>query len=457
MKKTFLSFLLLMPVLLVQAQSVLLPNGDFENWTTVSYNELQPWFTSNEYTIPDYGFANVNRVTGTSSMYGVRLETKVSGTDTVAAFISNSEDDILNGEGGVPFTTKAQLFSGDYKYNIMTGDTAWIIVVFKKNGNVISKNLYPIFGSKSTYTAFTLPVATMTVVPDSIIIAAISSNINANAVLGSWLELDNLSFTDAIVNVPAPDGDFENWQAKNYDDAQDWFSGGYGEVSKTTDKYTGSTALKLVSKDDGTGYIDEASFILGMPSQSPGMPFTNKVDTLTGYYKYSSSGSDNALLVVMLTTATGMPIGTPIFHQLPTAAGYTYFEVPFSAPVTPDRFTVQIMSSDYTGTPVDGSTLIIDNLRFKNPSVGVGKTSNNNTAITVYPNPAQDVLYISTGSSKASVKVNITDMAGRVISKNEYAHQNGIIPILLTQMVPGMYQYEIQSGDVTTRGKFVKN
>src|SRR5690606_35840621 len=121
----------------------------------------------------------------------------------------------------------------------------------------------------------------------------------------------------------------------------------------------------------------EASVILGDPMQTAGIPITRQVDTLTGYYKYSTTGADNDMLAIYLTTSTGLPIGTPIFHQLTTASNYTYFEVPFSGPIAPERFMMEIMSSDYNGIAVDGSTLIIDNLRFKNTPVSIDITSDN--------------------------------------------------------------------------------
>src|SRR5690606_29538513 len=103
--------------------------GDFENWTSTPYEELLPWFTSNEVTVPFYNMVSVTRIPG-SSGHAVRMETVVSGTDTSAAFISNSDGDILDGEGGVPYALQAVKFRGEYRCNIVSGDTAWILVIF---------------------------------------------------------------------------------------------------------------------------------------------------------------------------------------------------------------------------------------------------------------------------------------------------------------------------------------
>src|SRR5690606_37173149 len=222
------------------------------------------------------------------------------------------------------------------------------------SGNIISSNFYPITGSQATFTPFMWPVAPMAQVPDSVIIAAISGNeLNSTAKQGSWLELDELMFDDNITLAFAPDGDFENWIAKSYDDPDAWILSGSEDIQRTTDKHSGTYAATLQSKDDGTGYIETASLILQAPS-SPllGMPFAKKVDTLTGYYKYSSPGMDMGLLTATLTDANVMPVTTPVKLVMSPTANYTYFELPLSSAIAPARLVVEISSSNYLGTPV---------------------------------------------------------------------------------------------------------
>ncbi len=451
---------MLLTITVTQAQSILLPNGDFENWTNLSYDNPDKWDNSNLYTVSGYGLANVSKVSGMAGGDGVKLETKVSGMDTVAAYISNS-DDPITGDGGVPFTFQATNFEGMYKYNITAGDTAWIILNFKKNGSIISTNMYPITGSQSTATSFSFPVATMAQAPDTVIIAAVSGNvINSTPMSGSWLELDGLSFSDNTLWVSFQDGDFEDWTNFNLDNANDWTNYGDGEISKTTDKYSGTYAMKLASKDDGTGYIETGAAILGDPNVIPGMPFTKSVDTLTGYYKYNTpSGTDVGMIIVTLADANGVPIGNPAIGTLTPAANYSMFELPIAASGgTPAYMIVYISSSDVSSTGADGSTLYIDNLRLKNSPNSVGRLVNNKDAFTVFPNPARDVLYIKPGIKTVDVTtLHIYDMAGRLVDKYELKNNfSGVMEVPVNRYTPGIYQYEVQSGDVVTRGKFVK-
>lgn len=443
-----------------QAQPILLPNGDFENWTNLSYDNPYNWDNSNLYTVSAYGFANVSKVTGTGGNYAIRLETKVSGTDTIAAYFSNS-DNPITGDGGVPYTFQATKCHGVYRYNIAAGDTAWIILKFKHNGNIISDTMYPITGSQASFTGFGFPIPAMSQAPDTLILAAVSGNvINSTVKAGSWLELDELSFSDNIMNMYFADGDFENWNNFNVDNANDWTNYGDGEVSKTTDKYTGSYAMKLLSRDDGTGYIETGAVVLGDPNVIPGMAFTKSVDTLTGYYKYSTpSSTDIGMIIVTLADANGMPIGNPAIGTLTPTANYSMFELPISAQGgTPAYMIVYISSSDVSSPGADGSTLYIDNLRLKNTPTSIDGLKNGQQAFTVFPNPARDILYIKPvkGTGNAAT-LHIYDMAGRIVGKHALkSNLGGIMQVQLSGYVPGVYQYEIQSGDAVARGKFVK-
>src|SRR5690606_30152231 len=127
--------------------------------------------------------------------------------------ITNSDEDVLAGVGGVPWTTNVtpNKFLCDLRYDIAPGDTALIIVILKTNGIVTSNNIYPVTGTQSTFTTVSFPLSTNGHIPDSVVIAAASGNvINGYPRAGSWIEIDAMGFDDGVTWVPAPDGDFEN-------------------------------------------------------------------------------------------------------------------------------------------------------------------------------------------------------------------------------------------------------
>lgn len=455
----FLSFLTATTAINAQ-QPLPLPNGDFETWTSTPYDEIDmPWISSNGETISNYGKISVKKIAGFSGSQAIRLETVEDGFDTTAGYITNSLTDIENGEGGVPFTFNATTLEGIYKYNLLTGDTAYIILIFKKNASIISYNTYKITGSQNTATPFSFAIQTMAQAPDTMIIAALSGTYNSTPKHGGWLELDALSFEDGSMSVPVAGGEFENWTSKSIDEPGMWINNGYGEVTKTTDKHAGTYAAKLVSKDDGSGYIEEASITIGsLTTPQIGMPFTKNIDTLTGYYKYTTSGTDAGIFSLLFMDANNMPVGSGIDYLLNPQANYTYFEIPISLTDTPARLMVNITSSDFNGNPVDGSTLYIDDLQLKNPPTSIGNVSHQTKNFVVYPNPATNVLYIKqTNSTKEDVEVSIYNIAGKLIFTQHY-EQNlfKTISIPIQDFAAGLYQYKISNGEQISAGKFIK-
>lgn len=461
MKKLLPAIMLLLSTQVTIAQPVLLPNGDFENWSSTNYDTPQPWITTNQFSIPNYGIAAVTKIAGFGSTFGVRLETKAANMDTFAAFVTNSIGDLDMGQGGVPFSFKATHMQGMYRYNIASGDTAYIIAIFKKNGIVISDNRFQVTGSQSTATQFNFPLAAMAQTPDSVIIAALSSNaFNGLPVAGSWLELDMLAFDDGSILTPAPNGDFENWTAQTHNAPNEWTieGSGFGLVNKTTDKYSGTYAIELVSEDDGSGFVAPATIRLNTSSGTNGMPFTKLTDTLTGYYKYSSPGNDSAMITVVATDANGAPMGSYIFHSLAPAANYTYFEIPVSSSAKPARLTVEITSSSYMGVngPVDGSTLIVDKLELKNTATSINAIKSNSISISTYPNPAGNILYIKPNEQLINTaEIQIFDITGKQVH-TQNMNNNTATEISLEHFTPGLYHYRITSGDKLSTGKVIK-
>ena len=71
--------------------------------------------------------------------------------------------------------------------------------------------------------------------------------------------------------------------------------------------------------------------------------------------------------------------------------------------------------------------------------LGINKLSANDKQINVYPNPSSGELYISSNDlSNKDLKVEITDIAGRIVLQNSYAVNNGLVKIN-TQLTNGVY------------------
>lgn len=191
-----------------------IPNGTFENWNSTSYNDPNGWNNGNLRDIQRLGMASITRVTGYSG-FALRIQTNIIGSDTSDSYIINTDNPCSDPDqwtGGVPYSQQPTAITGYYRYNLPGNDSALLIVIFRKNGIHIGDNFIMIrgTGSQLTFVPFSFPVI-CSGTPDSIIIAATSSNKMTNLGIqnGSFLELDNLGFAGATQAIP--DGTFENW------------------------------------------------------------------------------------------------------------------------------------------------------------------------------------------------------------------------------------------------------
>lgn len=456
--RQILFFFLLLQISAVSAQSV--PNGTFENWNGTPFEELNGWRSSNPESLTLLGAPNVTKVAGFASTNAIRMETKAIGDDTVAGYVINTKGDPLSGEGGVPFAQQPTAITGFYRYNLAGNDSAILLVIFKKSGIVISADVFKIrgTGSQLTFTNFSYPLS-LPMAPDSVIIAASCSNAIEDAkVAGSWMELDSLEFTGPSITQIIPNGKFENWMSMNFDVPQGWYMTGLdGGVSKTTDKYTGTYAVKLVTQDLGGGDIEPAGISTGKPSSYlGGQTYTLLTDTLAGYYKYTPAGNDTASIGIRLAK-NGMPAGGTNY-KLTAKSTYTYFEVPFTAFQTPDSIRIDVLSSDWSNLPtIGGSALYLDKLQLKSQPLGIGSIAGK-AGCHVYPNPVHDKLQIEIQEHVSGVvSVVLYDAIGKQVLHNEYRlNGGGTIAIPVAQLPAGSYYYNIRTGNSISCDKFVK-
>src|SRR5687768_4396127 len=122
------------------------PNGGFETWNSINYNDPVGWFNGNLRNLSRMGVAPITKVTGQSG-FAVRIQTYIAGGDTSDSYISNTPDDPVNGHGGIPFSQQPTAITGYYRYNLPANDTAGILVAFKKNGVLISMDFFMIRGT----------------------------------------------------------------------------------------------------------------------------------------------------------------------------------------------------------------------------------------------------------------------------------------------------------------------
>ncbi len=174
-----------------------LPNPSFENWTSVSIENPDNWFSFNDF-LSGMGLTPVVKSSpGNSGSFCVSMETMKINQDTISGFISVGEVNIQSNNdpfGKIPYTAIPTNGSFYYKYSPSGNDSGMVQLAFFKNGNPIAGWSQPIHASSSFQQAtFNFNI---TESPDSMLLVFASGKKP-----DSKLYIDDISFTGGNVSV----------------------------------------------------------------------------------------------------------------------------------------------------------------------------------------------------------------------------------------------------------------
>lgn len=405
----------------LSAQTI--PNGGFEFWNASSMDMPQYYpQTSNPQALQMGLPMNTIKVTDPQQgALAIKMNTVTNGVDTMFGYFINGDPNTF--AGGIPYPQHPITLTGYYKCNVMPGDTAFMFVVFKEAGVVLSMDFQIFTGVQAAYAPFSISLTIPAIAnPDSIVVAAASSNAySTNGIPGSMLQLDNLVFTGVATQPTMMNGSFENWTTYNTSTPQNWSTAG-DIVFQTTDAHAGSYAVQMTTFSYGgpnvsPSYISNGTF---PPYSGPqgGRPYTLMNDTLCGWYKFIPVGTDSATVYVSATNATNVVGGGVL--GLPAASVYTYFSLPFSSFTQPDTLLV-VFASSYGGTDVTnvGTVFKLDDLYLKSSAVGIQTfTWNAFGKVQLYPNPSNvDCWMEFDNNAEAPIIMTITDELGKTVSE----------------------------------------
>lgn len=362
------------------AQSI--PNGGFESWNTITYENPLFYQTSNLHG-NNGAIGPVNVVKTNDAFHGsyaIKLTTTLSGNDTSFAYFANGDPGKNPPQGGTPYNQAPSGIRLHYKSNIMSGDSALVLVQFKKNGALVGQYFWSINSSQSSYTVFNKNFTpALSITPDTVVIGIASSfPFGGNrGIPGNMVQVDSVLFT-GVTSQPANfNGDLESWQTITNSQIVAWDINGnnQGGNYQTTDKYSGSYALELQTQAPsfGGGGVYAATATTGQfTNNGPpkgGLPYTQKIDTLVFYYKYLPADPNDSANVSLSFKTNGIN-NFGIQKYLHTSGGYQMVQVPFNNPgIAPDSLIINISSSTYSTYPMPnsfvGSDLKIDNMYFK--------------------------------------------------------------------------------------------
>lgn len=467
MKK--LQLLLSTAVLLVAtALTAQIPNPGFEDWNTKTlYDNLDGYFTSNLQTYAVSGMANVSKVSGASGQ-AVRMETMIIDSDTVPGLIANDAGFFR----GVPFVSQPDSVRITARFDIQPGDTAQLVFLFKRNGIpfFFPQNFIGYTGQQSAFTTVTYPL-NLPLPPDSLYFIAASSNIFGTALPGSWIEIDDITFTNSAEQVA--NNNMENWTPVDLTEPDGWGTTnlasavlGAAPSVREIQGNTGSAAqievvdLGLFGDTDTFGFMaNNFDFFAG---GEPGSPYADQPEKFTFNYRYAPQGNDQAIVYVVFSKWDPIDQDRDSINggivYLSAAANWTAEEITFdwTGKPMPDTISVIIGAGDFFAeTAVPGSLLDIDDLALAFPT-GETVLLFEEKPIRLFPNPASQKITIQVGSIVGpNAQLQVFDVLGRQVYQTQLGDRQQDI-ISLQGWATGTYLYEIRQGEQRYFGKFVK-
>ncbi|MDP2387068.1 MAG: T9SS type A sorting domain-containing protein [Bacteroidota bacterium] len=472
-KQLLIAFAMVASLIAVSQNSI--PNGNFENWNSATYDFPQgyPQNSNAETFFRCQTPFNLTKSTDAfQGAFALQLTTNASVNDTCGAYLLNATD--ANGnpsswQGGIPYTEQATGISGHYKYNQASGDSGLIIVVFKNAGTTIGTYFFLIGGNYTTYQTFSFPlVPALPMAPDSVIFAAASSNLIAGeGIPGSILLLDSISFTGVASQPTQMNGDFEIWSSNSLNSPLNWEAGGSDGrgFARSNDAAGGTYAIELTTyagDNNGVprasaGYVENGYYDNNCNCYIGGNPFSNQIDTLVLSYKYAPTIATDSAFISLGFKNNGTPFSF-VGHYFIASPIYLTVEVPINLSSQPDSVFIQIQSNQWQDSSMNhvGATLLIDEIHFKSQAIGLKKNILLDNTISFFPNPMKNSasILISKNINIDNTVLIIYDVLGNEVKNSDVTSHK--ITFEKESLPAGIYTYKLVSeSQIVSTGKII--
>ncbi len=455
--------------------SVNIPNFDFENWNVAHSTWPATWHNI---------YGPVTQVSpGYTGNYAVKLEH----TPTAISALTNAYLDFYakgnenNFVGGVQYNARPDTLTGMFKYDFVTGDTGYVFIIFKAQGQVIAENQLIITGSSpNSWQQLKFPVTyTSQETPDTLMLAFIPANVYSNNGLdltGSWMIMDDLAFMGAY--PPITNGGFENWDTASFTLLDQWeytdfydftiYSNPDSEcIAQSTDAWHDHYAAKLINLQVGGQLVGGSisSYLSQNDNSGPSFPVDHRVHTLNGYYQFYPVNSDT-FYVTCSIYSHGNQIGTGTFLNNQTVSSYTYFTdtITYNDNVSiPDSAFIQIQS--FNNLPQGQSWALVDYLSFDGVPQDTSIYSSSIAAIPgtiygikIYPNPTAGRFTLQyLNPNGAGTYLRVSDLSGRIVYETGITEAAGEVKkeFEMPAASPGIYLVSLSAGGSASTRKLV--
>lgn len=284
----------------------------------------------------------------------------------------------------------------------------------------------------------------------------------------------------ATIFSQIPNAGFESWSnSSGYNTPDGWDN--LNSMTSSMSVYTclkgtpgspGTAYLKLITKSVSgmgvmpgvatSGMFDMSN--MNAPVPMSGFAFNLRPQSFDGKWQYMPTGADEGFIDVQLTYWDGqMQMTMPVASAHQALSGMAMSWANFSIPLTytsmmfPDTAIITLSASG--STPVSGSYLYVDTLRFSGSVAGTtGITEPTLNSFTMYPNPtANEVAVTLNGDFKAGIKLQLTDISGKVIFEENQTNIGGTNTRILnvSTLAKGMYFVVLKSGSTQEVKKLV--
>ncbi|HYV92386.1 MAG TPA: T9SS type A sorting domain-containing protein [Chitinophagales bacterium] len=285
-----------------------------------------------------------------------------------------------------------------------------------------------------------------------------------------------LMFAAAIskAQAPIPNGGFEDWTSMGtYDNPDSWTT--LNEMTASASTFTcekgtpgnvGAAYIKLTSKTvNGIGVVPGIA-VCGTLDQltmqpNAGFVYSDRPQNLTGKWQHMIFGNSQGFIDVQLTRWDAqqemrIPVASAHKDLTGMAMSWAAFTIPliYADGGYPDTCIIVLSAS---GTaPTNNDYLWVDALGFSGTVTGISNVSNNKI-ISIFPNPATNLLSIDLSSfSNSKVSVQISDVQGKIVKIEKAIDASATTTIDIATLPKGNYLLKVTSGTGTFTGQFTK-
>lgn len=439
-----------------------IPNWDFQHWNTDTVIVPKVW---------NFFFKDFERVPGHSGNYALKL---TKSTFTVNGAIGDKF------EGGFPISpnTIPDSIEAYIKYDIQAGDSAGMMVLLKKGGNIISTTICPVTGNSAG--AFQRIATKLNydslVIPDTVFILITPTMYlfeKSNITFNNTIIVDDIAFLPE--HTAFRNSNFEDWFTSYVESPVSWFYLSYvgldtinpsqnHMVSKVYFEQPNDYAVSIQNKSfyDNLSISGELSLQKDVFGRNKGdFPVKGRHVTLNGYYKYFPADNDTLNMMIGMFMGDSL-IGSGQFIQWDSVPDFTPFSLPinYTSNDVPDSADISLRSS-LSRYPKPGSTLIVDKLSFDG-FVLTDVTSKTTppelfeeAGIKIYPNPSRDYIVADCDNIKSASIISIVNIQGQILKEIRLERNQKHVEIKVSELATGSYLLLLKNEDKIYTRKFM--